>query len=64
MKTSSDGRVIHSYDTEQRRVRCGSTEQTGSTKHWREVTCLRCRDLLDRASPPMRAVPWIGPSGR
>ena len=64
MKRPSEGRVIHSYDTEQRRVRCGTTEQTSSTKHGREVTCVPCRDLLDRAGPALRAVPRVDPLAR
>lgn len=61
MKFSNE-RVIHSYDTELHRVRCGLAEQSNSTKHWREVTCAACRDLLDRSRPPVRAVAGIDPS--
>jgi hypothetical protein len=49
MKTHRNDRVIHSYDTEQRRVLCGQTEQSNSTKHSREVTCVSCRELLDHS---------------
>ena len=38
--------IIHSYDLEGRRVLCGVTEQTHSTKHAAGVTCERCRQLI------------------
>ncbi len=64
MGTLREVRVIHSYDTEARRVRCGLVEQSNSTKHAREVTCVSCRGLLDRsgAEMPVVAVDAIGPS--
>lgn len=63
MGMESEVRVIHSYDTEGRRVRCGLTEQSNSTKHARDVTCVTCRGLLDgpRAEVPARAVAAVGP---
>ncbi len=42
-------RVIHSYDTELRRVLCGLSEQTNSTKHRSGVTCATCRELLEHS---------------
>lgn len=39
-------RIIHSYDPERRRVLCGVTEQTNSTKHAASVTCPTCLQLL------------------
>lgn len=56
MKTNRSDHVIHSYDTEQRRVLCGQTEQSNSTKHSREVTCVSCRDLLDHSRARVRLV--------
>jgi hypothetical protein len=56
MKMNGNDRVIHSYNTEQRRVICGHTEQSNSTKHAREVTCESCRDLLDHSRPAVRLV--------
>jgi hypothetical protein len=44
-------RLIHSYDTERRRVLCGVPEQTSSTKHAAGVTCSACRALLRAAAP-------------
>jgi hypothetical protein len=46
MEDRTDGRVIHSYDTEHHRVLCGVQEQTGSTKHASGVTCTTCREML------------------
>jgi hypothetical protein len=43
-------RLIHSYDTERRRVLCGVPEQTSSTKHAAAVTCSACRELLRAAA--------------
>ncbi len=49
-------RVIHSYDVGRRQVLCGCPEQTSSTKHAAGVTCLTCRELLDRAPGADRKV--------
>jgi hypothetical protein len=54
METRISERVIHSYDTEHRRVLCGMPEQSNSTKHSRGVTCVTCRDLLGRARAGVR----------
>ena len=43
-------RIVHSYDTETRRIRCGKPGLIGSTKHAREVTCEACLVLLGRRS--------------
>jgi hypothetical protein len=40
--------LVHCYDTERRRIVCGLSEQTGSTKHIGAVTCPECLRLLDR----------------
>jgi hypothetical protein len=61
MRNQTGERVIHSYDTERRRVLCGLTEQTNSTKHAGSVTCMTCRELLDR--PPAAGRPVGAPSG-
>jgi hypothetical protein len=65
METLTGVRVVHSYDTEERRVRCGVTEQSSSTKHSREVTCVACRGMLDRSRSQVsvRAVASVDPSG-
>ncbi len=55
MSTVPERRVIHSYDTERRRVRCGWLEQSSSTKHARDVTCVICRGLLDGVAAPAPA---------
>jgi len=44
-------KLIHSYDTERRRVLCGVPEQTSSTKHAAGVTCSACLELLRAAAP-------------
>lgn len=64
MSTQPEVRVIHSYDTERRRVRCGLMQQSNSTKHARDVTCVTCRGLLDRSRAEMLvlAVAGIDPS--
>ncbi len=49
MESPKRERVIHSYDTERRKVLCGSPEQTNSTKHAAGVTCVACRELLSHA---------------
>jgi hypothetical protein len=49
-------RVIHSYDTERRRVLCGLPELSNSTKHAAGVTCMACRELLGHAPAAARAV--------
>lgn len=51
MTTTLEARVIHSYDTELHRVRCGVVEQSNSTKHAHDVTCVTCRRLLEGARP-------------
>lgn len=56
MGNQTSGRVIHSYDTERRRVLCGLPEQTNSTKHAGSVTCTTCRELLDRAPAAVQPV--------
>jgi hypothetical protein len=56
MGNQTGERVIHSYDTERRRVLCGLPEQTNSTKHAGGVTCMTCRELLDRAPAAGRPV--------
>jgi hypothetical protein len=61
MGNRTDERVIHSYDTERRRVLCGLPEQTSSTKHAAHVTCVTCRELLDRA--PAAGRPARAPAG-
>ncbi len=63
MTTHPEVRVIHSYDTERHRVRCGLVEQSNSTKHARDVTCVTCRGLLDRplSQMPLRAVAGADP---
>jgi hypothetical protein len=38
--------LIHSYDVERQRNRCGAPGHTHSTKHPRDVTCPRCVRLL------------------
>ncbi len=43
-------RIVHSYDTETRRIRCGRPSQIDSTKHASEVTCDACLVLLGRRS--------------
>ncbi len=52
MNVQANERVVHSYDTERRRVRCGRSSQQDSTKHARDVTCVTCLGLL---SPPQVA---------
>jgi hypothetical protein len=49
-------RVIHSYDVGRRQVLCGFPEQTNSTKHAADVTCMTCRELLDRTPGADRQV--------
>jgi hypothetical protein len=61
MGNQTGERVIHSYDTERRRVLCGLPEQTNSTKHAGSVTCVTCRELLDRA--PAGGRPVGAPAG-
>jgi len=56
MGNQTGARVIHSYDTERRKVLCGLPEQTSSTKHAAGVTCMTCRELLDRAPAADRPV--------
>ncbi len=58
----SGERIIHAYDTTARRVMCGNSQQTSSTKHHAFVTCTTCRELIERAAA---AVPdgAIGPRG-
>jgi hypothetical protein len=34
--------VIHLYDTDARRIRCGAAGHIGSTKYPRQVTCEAC----------------------
>ncbi len=65
MTTLPEMRVIHSYDTEAHRVRCGVVELSNSTKHARGVTCVTCRGLLDRsrAEVALRADAGVGPFG-
>jgi hypothetical protein len=46
MGNQNSERLIHSYDTERRRVLCGVAEQTSSTKHTAAVTCPTCREML------------------
>jgi hypothetical protein len=55
-------RVVHSYDVARRQVLCGLPEQTSSTKHAAAVTCMTCRELLDRA--PAAHPPAAAPAGR
>lgn len=47
--SEQDVQVIHSYDTERHRVRCGMPGVTRSTKHAGNVTCTACLELLRRA---------------
>lgn len=47
MEKQIGARVIHSYDPVRRQVLCGIVEQTNSTKHAGDVTCVTCRELLD-----------------
>jgi hypothetical protein len=63
LKAIHEVQIIHSYDTELRRVRCGQVEQSNSTKHSRDVTCVTCRSLLDHplTQGPSRAVAWSAP---
>lgn len=63
MTTHLEARVIHSYDTSGRRVRCGLVEQSSSTKHARDVTCVTCRGLLDlpHAPVPVRSLAGFEP---
>lgn len=44
--SEQDVQVVHSYDTERHRVRCGMQGVTRSTKHAASVTCTACRELL------------------
>ncbi len=39
-------RLIHFYDTQQRRIACGVGADNRSTKHARTVTCERCIGIL------------------
>jgi hypothetical protein len=49
---------VHSWDTHARRIVCGAPGQTGSTKHDRDVTCVACREHLDKlAHAALRVVP-------
>jgi hypothetical protein len=56
MGNQTGERVIHSYDTGRRQVRCGLPGQTNSTKHAAGVTCMTCRELLHRAPAAARPV--------
>jgi hypothetical protein len=53
-------RIVHWFDTTQRRIACGVPGWTNSTKHTRGVTCSACLALAARevagtsASPPGR----------
>lgn len=47
--SEQDVQVIHSYDTERHRVRCGMPGVTRSTKRAAGVTCTACRELLRQA---------------
>ncbi len=49
-------RLVHLYDTQQRRIACGAPGQSNSTKHRAGVTCSACltriaeaREHADRA---------------
>ncbi len=46
MQPEADVLVVHSYDTEHRRVRCGVRGGVRSTKHRSGVTCPACLRLL------------------
>ncbi len=46
-------RLIHWYDTQQRRAACGAPGHSDSTKHRRGVTCTACLRYL--ADAPARA---------
>lgn len=54
--------VVHWYDTAAHRNACGAPGQTGSTKHEREVTCDRCRALLEAREHPGREAVDIPPA--
>ena len=45
------GQLVHSWDTERRRVRCGASGETRSTKHGAGVTCPACREALGAGAP-------------
>lgn len=62
MNVQSNERVIHSYDTERHRVRCGRSSQQDSTKHARDVTCVTCLGLLraQQAVPAEVELPTLG----
>jgi hypothetical protein len=42
--------LVHSYDIEQRAIRCGIRTPSSSTKHDQRVTCPECRRILDEAA--------------
>jgi hypothetical protein len=42
-------RLVHWYDTERRRIACGATGQSNSTKHVRGVTCRACLAVVSEA---------------
>jgi hypothetical protein len=44
--------VVHSYDTQTRRILCGAPGQMNSTKHPAGVSCRDCRELLREAMHP------------
>jgi hypothetical protein len=47
MAKHTDDRLVHYYDTESRRVLCGTrTAEDHSTKHPRGITCSECIALL------------------
>lgn len=56
-----EGQLVHSWDTERRRVRCGASGETRSTKHGAGVTCPACREALGAPpSAPEEASPHDG----
>lgn len=47
MAENHEGRIIHSFDADAGRIRCGLEDRTA---HWTTrsgVNCPRCRELLD-----------------
>jgi hypothetical protein len=56
MGSRPGGQVVHSYDIARRRVLCGWTGQSSSTKHPAGVTCTTCRELLARGLAVDRTV--------
>jgi hypothetical protein len=54
---ASNEALVHSYDTEQRAIRCGVRGQGRSTKHRAGVTCPSCRRLLLEAAPAKEPEP-------